>query len=75
MQNNKDTRLLKKLGERIRQHRKAKNMTQVELAVACDNHAEQIGRIERGELNVTISTLKMIAKALNVKLSVLVDVD
>ena len=50
-------------------------MTQVELAVACDNYAEQIGRIERGQLNVSICTLKVIAKALNVKLSVLVDVD
>jgi transcriptional regulator with XRE-family HTH domain len=75
VQNNRDNKLLKKLGERIRQFRKSKNMTQVELAVACDNYAEQIGRIERGELNVSISTLKMIAKALNVKFPVLVDVD
>ena len=50
-------------------------MTQVELAVACNNYAEQIGRIERGKLNVSISTLKVLAKALNVKLPVLVDVD
>ena len=75
VQNNRDDKLLKKLGERIRQLRKSKNMTQVELAVACNNYAEQIGRIERGKLNVSISTLKMIGKALNVKLSVLVDVD
>ncbi len=75
MLNNRDNKLLKKLGDRIRQLRKSKNLTQVELAVACDNYAEQIGRIERGELNVSICTLKVIAKALNVKLSVLVDVD
>jgi len=75
VQYNKDNRFLKKLGERIRQLRKSKNMTQVELAVACDNYAEQIGRIERGKLNVSICTLKDLAKALNVKLSVLVDID
>lgn len=75
MLNNRDDKFLKKLGDRIRHLRKSKNMTQVELGVACNNYGEQIGRIERGELNVSISTLKVIAKALNVKLPVLVDVD
>lgn len=74
MQYIKDTKFLKKLGARIRALRKARNMSQVELAVRCNNYAEQIGRIERGELNVTICSLKTIATALEVSLSELVDV-
>jgi transcriptional regulator with XRE-family HTH domain len=62
----KDEKLLKALGQRIRDIRKKRNLTQVELGVKCDNYAEQIGRIERGQLNVSISTLNVIAKALDV---------
>jgi transcriptional regulator with XRE-family HTH domain len=71
----KDDKLLKKLGVRIKDIRKKRNITQMELGVLCNNYAEQIGRIERGQLNVTISTLNIIAKALGVKLSDMVDVE
>jgi transcriptional regulator with XRE-family HTH domain len=70
----KDEKLLKALGQRIRDIRKKRNLTQVELGVKCDNYAEQIGRIERGQLNVSISTLNVIAKALDVTLSELVNI-
>ena len=73
MQNIKDKTFLKKLGERIRQIRKAKNLSQVDVGVAMDNFGEQIGRIERGELNVTICTLKKLADTLEISLSELVD--
>ena len=75
MQYVKDEKFLKKLGAKIRELRKSRNMTQVELGVACNNYAEQIGRIERGELNVTICSLKTIAKALKIKLKDLVDLE
>ena len=75
MLHNRDDKFLKKLGAKIRALRKAQGMTQLALAVECNNYAEQIGRIERGELNVSICTLKMIAKALKIKLSELVNVD
>ncbi|RYD78381.1 MAG: XRE family transcriptional regulator [Sphingobacteriales bacterium] len=65
MQHVKDPVLLKKLGQRIRRLRKEKNLSQLQLAVLMDNHAEQIGRIERGELNVTIGTLQKIAASLD----------
>jgi transcriptional regulator with XRE-family HTH domain len=42
-------------------------MTQLDLAVKMNNYAEQIGRIERGEQNVSICTLK---KLLNLLVSV-----
>ena len=73
MQNIKDKTFLKKLGERIRQIRKAKNLSQVDVGVAMDNFREQIGRSERGELNVTICTLKKLADTLEISLSELVD--
>ena len=75
MQFVKDEKLLKALGKRIREIRKKRNLTQVELGVKCNNYAEQIGRIERGQLNVTISTLNLLAKALQVSLSDLVNID
>ncbi|RYY50482.1 MAG: XRE family transcriptional regulator [Chitinophagaceae bacterium] len=69
MQHVKDPALLKKLGNRIREIRKERKLSQLQLAVAMDNHAEQVGRIERGELNVTIGTLQKIAISLNVALA------
>jgi len=64
MQHVKDPALSKKIGERIRQLRKEKKLSQLQLAVLMDNHAEQVGRIERGEINVTIGTLQKIACSL-----------
>ena len=71
----RDDKLLIKLGKRIRTLRKERKLTQIQLGVLCNNYAEQIGRIERGELNVSVSTLNIIAKALKIKLPELVDVD
>ena len=68
MQNIKDNDFLKLLGNRIRSIRKAKKLTQADLAFRFGNHAEHVGRIERGEYNVTICTLKEIAEALEVSL-------
>jgi len=69
----KDKEFLELLGGKIRAIRKAQGLTQLELAVACNNYAEQIGRVERGELNVTVCSLKLIAQALNVKIAELFD--
>ncbi|MEQ1553353.1 MAG: helix-turn-helix transcriptional regulator [Ferruginibacter sp.] len=69
MQNETDKVYLKALGSRIRCLRKNKCLTQLDLGVAMDNYAEQVSRIERGQLNVTICTLKKIATCLNVSLS------
>lgn len=75
MQYVKDDKFLKLLGNRIRELRKQRKITQVELAVLCNNYAEQIGRIERGELNVSVCTLRVIAKALNITLSELTNLE
>lgn len=75
MQYVKDEKLLKAIGKRIKEIRRKRNLTQVELGVKCNNYAEQIGRIERGQLNVTISTLNILAQALQVTLSELVNIE
>lgn len=75
MQHVKNPVLLKQIGERIRKLRKEKNLSQLQLAVLMDNHAEQIGRIERGELNVTIGTLQKIADSLNTSIPHLLAVE
>jgi ribosome-binding protein aMBF1 (putative translation factor) len=69
----KDEKYLKALGKRIRSLREAKQMTQLDLGLLCNNHAEQIGRIERGQHNVTICSLLYIAKALEISVSELLD--
>jgi transcriptional regulator with XRE-family HTH domain len=47
----------------------------MELGVMMGNHGEQVGRIERGEVNVTICTLKIISESLRIKLTELVAIE
>lgn len=49
--------------------RHEKDLSQEELANLADIPIAQIGRIERGRINCTISTLRVIAIALNMNLS------
>lgn len=66
MQNVKDKKYLIDLGKRIRILRKSRNMTQLDLAIEMNNHAEQIGRLERGNVNFTICMLKSLCKAFGI---------
>ena len=50
---------------RIQQLRKRKGVTQVELAHACETTQQQIAKIESGLIDLKISTLQKIAKALD----------
>jgi len=54
------------LAENIRVYRKAKHISQEELADMCDLHRTYVGSVERGERNVTLSTLETFAAALGV---------
>lgn len=60
------TLLTQILADNIRDYRKAKHLSQEELADACELHRTYIGSVERGERNVTLSTLEVLAKALGV---------
>ena len=54
------------IGEKIRKYRKAKGMTQDELAEITDLSTNHLGAIERAEKNLTLANLINIANALNV---------
>ena len=57
------------LGRRIRNLRRARAMTQEELAVASDIGVKYLSRIERGDTNVTVRLLGQIADALHVEMA------
>ena len=59
--------LLIKLGEAVRALRKARGLSQEALADAAGIDRSHMGKIERGERNVTIMNIARIATALNAK--------
>ena len=61
--------LCKHIGNQIRKIRKQKKLTQVELAKKAGISQQIISRIERGEENISIATLKGITNALKVKVN------
>ena len=61
--------IAKIIGQRIRNHRTAKGLSQEKLAELCGCHPTYIGQIERGEKNATIESIEKISAALNVSLS------
>ncbi len=61
--------IAKILGQRIRNYRTAKGLSQEKLAELSGCHPTYIGQIERGEKNATIESIEKIAAALNVSLS------
>ena len=54
------------LASNLLSYRHEKKISQEELADICGLHRTYIGSIERGERNVTLSSLEVIAKALGV---------
>ncbi|WP_090777803.1 helix-turn-helix domain-containing protein [Pedobacter sp. ok626] len=75
IRNYRDQEYLNKVGKRIVNIRKGKNITQEKLAELCDLEVRTIGRIERAETNVTISIIKAIGIALKVSASEILDFD
>jgi transcriptional regulator with XRE-family HTH domain len=64
--------LIKNLGQNIRKHRLAKNLSQEELAFKINSARNFVGCIERAEKSPTIYTLYKIAAALDLTLAELV---
>jgi len=63
----RDAEFLKKIGENVRAFRLKKGMSQTELAFECKEvDYSQIARMERGEVNFTVSYLSLIAKVLEI---------
>jgi ribosome-binding protein aMBF1 (putative translation factor) len=67
--------ILKKFGDRVRQLRKQKDISQEELAHRADLHRTYIGMIERAEKNITLLNIEKIANALDVEVKKLVTFD
>lgn len=66
MNNVRDAKYLKEFGKCLRQLRLKKGITQEILSEDAGIGKNQVGLIERGEVNVTISTIKKLAKNLGV---------
>ena len=71
----KDQKYIEAFGQHLRKLRKANDLSQEDLANDADIPINQIGRIERAEVNTTISTMRAISKALNLHITDLFDFD
>ncbi len=67
MINVKNKKYIKAFGKNLKKLRKAEGLSQEDLANDADIPLSQVGRIERGEVNTTISTTYVLAKALDVE--------
>lgn len=68
MNNSRNQEYLKKFGRNLRKIRRAKNISQEKLSLQGNITPSQVGRIERGEINPTITIIKIIAQALEVEI-------
>ncbi len=68
MLSNEEKETIKIIGEKIRQKRLELNLSQEILSFDANIPRNQIGRIERGEINTSIATLHKIAKALSLNI-------
>ena len=65
----RNSKVLGKFGENLRKQRLLKDLSQEALATKANVPVSQIGRIERGEINTTISTACLLAKILDIPYS------
>ncbi len=64
-----DVNFLRDQGFRIRERRVERGLTQEQLGEQCDLHRTFIGSVERGERNLSILNLRLIARVLRVPLA------
>ncbi len=65
--------ILEKFGERLKQLRKVKGLSQEQLAEKANLHRTYIGMIERAEKNITLLNIEKIANALETKITSLLN--
>ena len=64
----KDEKFVKQFGKRVRELRLENGMSQEDLANTAEIPINQVGRIERGEINTTLVTIKALADSLKVNI-------
>lgn len=69
----KNEGLEKRFGAKLAYIRKTRKLSQIKLAEKVDMNFNYIGQIERGEANVTIKTIRVLADALDVEVKTLFD--
>lgn len=61
--------ILVKFGEKVREERLRKKLSQEQLAGLASVHRTYIGMIERGEKNITLENIEKIANALGLEMT------
>lgn len=61
------SQILRKFGQRVRQERVKRELSQEQLAELAGVHRTYIGMIERAEKNITLENIEKIANALQLK--------
>jgi len=70
-----DRKALKKFGSHLNRLRRARNLSLRELSYACNIDNSKISKIEKGQVNITFTTLLQLAEALEMSLSELMTFD
>lgn len=68
-----DTKLLNSFGQRIKQLRTERKLSQEQLAEQTGFHRTYIGMVERGERNISLSNIGVFAKFFEMSVSELLD--
>ena len=68
-----DKKALKKFGENLRKLRNQKGLSLREMSYACSIDNSKIAKIEKGQINITLTTLLQLAVALETHPSSLLD--
>ncbi|MGM0582251.1 MAG: helix-turn-helix domain-containing protein [Bacteroidota bacterium] len=63
-----NSNILKKFGDKVRDLRKQRNLSQEDLADKAGLHRTYIGMIERAEKNITLINVEKIANALEISI-------
>jgi len=71
--NIKNDEVIKAFGRKLRDLRISKGLSQEQLANEAEIPLSQVGRIERGEINPTLSTIYILAKTFNLPIQKLFD--
>jgi len=61
--------ILDSFGQRVKELRIKKNLTQEQFAERCGLHKNYIGMVERGERNPSLINIEIIAKGLKISIS------